>query len=129
MNEQLQEKLVEILNGIQEAARATGDFAMEQLPDIAAQYVLYGRISSTTGVLIALIGFCASLFVALRFGFFSKKAYEGGDWTDEGFFSAVIGGSLAMGFFVLFVCAAQSALLVWLAPKVWLLKEIAGLLK
>jgi len=46
MNEQLQLKLVEILSSIQSATKTAGDFAMEQLPDIALQYVMYARITT-----------------------------------------------------------------------------------
>lgn len=44
MNGQLQAKMVEILTTIQRGTETAGTFAMEQLPDIAQQYVLYGRV-------------------------------------------------------------------------------------
>lgn len=43
MKDALQLKMVEILTAIQSAVGKSADFALEQLPDIAQQYVLYGR--------------------------------------------------------------------------------------
>jgi len=122
MNEQLQSKLVEILSGIQSATKAAGDFAMEQLPDIAQSYLLYGRISLLLYVLlgVALFGVaCLALRAATR--------HDADEWTQ------VIGGvgsvfSAAFGLGLIGV-NLSGALLVWMAPKVWLLKELANLIK
>ena len=56
MNEQLQAKLVEILSGIQAAVKAAGDFALEQLPDIAYQYIAFGRAYYTFIIILAIFG-------------------------------------------------------------------------
>jgi hypothetical protein len=136
MNEQLQGKLVEILSGIVTATKAAGDFAMEQLPDIAQSYVMYGRAVATASFLSMLAFFCVSLFVALRYGYLNKSAvmktgyYTVGSWTDERT-AAAIGGTVASiaSFAVLTGATLPSLLLVWFAPKVWLLKELSGMIK
>ena len=57
MKEELNSKLVEILTSIQTAAGKASDFALEQLPDIAQSYVLYGRaISLMTLVFLIALG-------------------------------------------------------------------------
>lgn len=129
MKEELQGKLVEILTSIQSAAGKASDFAMEQLPDIAQSYVVYGRVSSSFAVAVFLAVCIAAIFVALRFGFFGRGVDQFGHWSSGRLISAIFG---AFGVLIGFIGVATNApafFLVWFAPKVWLLKEIAGLLK
>lgn len=117
MKEELQLKLVEILTSIQSAAGKTADFAMEQLPDIAQSYVMYGRVWAVVYLLT-----CAALIEVLRrVGLKYSKASDGTVWIPVGLsiFSLVVTGAHVL----------NEALLVWLAPKVWLIKELASLIK
>jgi hypothetical protein len=130
VNEQLQAKMIEILTGIQNATRAAGDFALEQLPEIAQSYVLYGRVQT-------LIDLAFALAVAVAGGLLLRAVVAhvnkaGGFINSEPAF--VIFGSMSGVALALFGCvsafrAASSSALVWLAPKVWLIKELAGLMK
>lgn len=117
MNEQLQSKLVEILTGIQTATKAAGDFALEQLPDIAMQYVAYGRAIYTVGVGFGLLLIAIAMFSAWRFVFKDEEA-----WT----FPMIVGGVVG---FLIATANIGPMLMVWLAPKVWLLQELAKLVK
>jgi hypothetical protein len=134
MNEQLQGKLVEILSGIQAATKAAGDFALEQLPDIAQQYVFYGRAISTFYLVASMILLSVMLVVCVKFGFANTKAvksdgYDKGDWLFGRMLSAMLGSAGSLLSFV-FLCESIGRFaLVWFAPKVWLLKEIASLIK
>jgi len=125
MKEELNTKIVEILTGMQNAVSKAGDFAMDQLPDIAMQYVMYGRIQSIVVLLLSL--FC---FVALVFSVYwlVKNPWEG-DFGEKravtnslGILICLIG---AIYFSIIVFISISNALLVWLAPKVWLIKEIA----
>lgn len=127
MIDQLQAKLVEIITSIQDATKAGADFALTQLPDIAQQYVLYGRVTATTWLAAAVLAFAAALYVALRHGFFPKDR-AGMYWTEDGRLLAAVIASIATvaaGF--LSMHFAGKAALVWFAPKVWLIKELADL--
>lgn len=128
MKDELQLKLVEILTAIQVGVDKGADFALEHLPDIAQQYVLYGRVWSTVSVLWWLTMLAAFAWVALRLGFLSKKVDRWGNWSNTRI-AAALAGSAATGIssFIL-QWELRSAMLVWFAPKVWLLKEVAGLL-
>jgi hypothetical protein len=140
MKEELQTKLIEILGSIQSAASKAGDFALTQLPDIAQSYVAYGRWSSVVAVLasLAVVGVALALVARgvkvtkedLSEETNSTRFYMKYDRLPRDgycyFFPAAIMGAFGLMFLGL---AVQSALLVWIAPKVWLLKEIAGLLK
>jgi hypothetical protein len=123
MQEELQGKLVEILTQNQSTVGQAKDFTLQQLPDIAQSYIYYGMAYSVVWTLIGL-GLCYLSY------FFYKKTQEprnswGDDKITEGFVSAIsglIGVIITAG-------TLQNLLLVWFAPKVWLLKEIAVLLK
>lgn len=122
MNEQLQAKLIEILTQIQAATKAAGDFALEQLPDIALQYIMYGRAMHTFGFslgIIAFIVFIINTIIVMR----KDKQYL--DATTN-FIIAII--SMLSSLVLLGINTSQF-MLVWFAPKVWLLTEITRLLK
>jgi hypothetical protein len=127
MNEQLQTKLVEILGNIQSATKSAGDFALSQLPDLAQSYILYGRVVETFTVLTSLLVFilsCWLLFLCISKFYFA----EGGDIDLQGMgiVLTLISGSIS---FIVGLCNLSSLFLVWLAPKVWLIKELATLIK
>lgn len=132
MKDELQSKMVEILTSIQSAAGKASDFALEQLPDIAQQYVLYGR-----GVTVATSVFL--LLLAIGFGALALWAYRNpwniSDWSvDKGKARSdsnlcVMGFGALFSFVLLMVSFASFDWMVWLAPKVWLLKELASLIK
>jgi len=125
MKEELQGKLVEILSSIQAAAGKASDFAMDQLPDIAQSYVAYGRAANTIGALLMLALAVTALLVALKLHAIKSKTDE----YYDGFyvwFPALFAVGIPSG---LFLMALPQVLLVWLAPKVWLVKEIARMLK
>ena len=128
MKDELQTKLTEILTAIQVGVSKTADFTSEQLPDIAQQYVLYGRVWGTASVLWWLAILTSSAWVALRLGFLSKKVDGRGGWTDKRFAAALAGTAAAVISSFTLLWELRSAMLVWFAPKVWLLKEVAGLL-
>ena len=158
MKKELQDKLVDILVNIQGAASKASDFALEQLPEIAQSYVAYGRVSQSVymalAVLMALAGI-GLLVYGLRVDRRGQRAYQaaldeqeaklasvtdtlqklamkrhiyrheypvGIPWTHSGGVSVLLGFLWAM-------TVANKFFLVWMAPKVWLLKEIAALVK
>ena len=129
MKDELQLKLVEILTAIQSAVGKSADFALEQLPDIAQQYVLYGMVWHTASVLWWLALLVSSAWVALRFGYLSRKVDGSGDWTEGRVFAALFGTAATVITSYIFLWELRSAMLVWFAPKVWLLKEVARLLQ
>lgn len=141
MKDELQLKLVEILTSIQTAAGKASDFALEQLPDIAQSYVAYGRVLYTSGLFFTFLMIVAGIVLAYlgikkqsdvekqfkeehgpkaRMGYFDKY---------DGFAHFFPAGVLALIGVTGFGLVLPGAFLVWISPKVWLLKEIASLLK
>lgn len=143
MKEELQGKLVEILTSIQAAAGKASDFAMEQLPDIAQSYIVYGRAYTmaiaVVAALIFLSGFYVLHLVAVRVRaadaeYAKDKAEQGANCSPRRhYFEASDLMPLQLVPFVIgamiFGLNASQLLLVWFAPKVWLLKEIAYMVR
>lgn len=88
MKDELQTKLLEILTAIQtntgkaidtgtELAGKAGDFALEQLPDIAQSYVAFARAWETFGALLWSAIFAASVYI------FVTKVFVAKDWVDR----------------------------------------------
>lgn len=129
MDKELEGKLAEVIGHIQVAATKTADFALEQLPDIAQSYVVYGRAEATffSAAFLALTATAA--FVMLRFGFFSKAVNAYGNWTELRGLVAIFGSVVFVLTGALLLGQIPETLLVWLAPKVWLLRELAHLVK
>jgi hypothetical protein len=134
MSEELQGKLVEVITSIQGAVGKASDFALGQLPDVAQSYVVYGRVTATLDVVVLGAMFAGAVYVAVRKGFLNHTAiktrcYSEGDWEETRTAAAVVGSMAAVILFCCEMAAIQSAALVWFAPKVWLLKELAALVK
>ena len=135
MKDELQLKLVEILTSIQNVAGKAGDFAMEQLPDIAQSYVFYGRASATAYFVLALLTVLAaavSIYWGLRQPLSSVAKYGSNNefYRTDSATNAIMVGIFALATGVIAVLVQISAvMLVWFAPKVWLLKEIAQLVR
>ena len=129
MNSELQNQLAAIIAKLTTAVQTAADFTIAQLPDVVYQYLLYGRVYETLLFLVWLVLFSASLTGWLKFGVFSKATDRFGEWSEAMICWTIIGGVTSPFLLVLLIFAAKSLILVWLAPKVWLLKEFAGLLK
>ena len=129
MKDELQTKLAEILTTIQNGIGSSADFALEQLPDIAQQYVLYGRVWSTISVLVCLATTALVVWITARFGWVNKQTDEDEAWTEERILVSIFGSFVSVIGAIFFVLALKNAVFIWLAPKAWLLKEVAGLLK
>jgi hypothetical protein len=129
MNDQLQSRLADILTGIQAGVSKAGDFAVNQLSDVAQQYVLFGRLWNTA-VAVALFGISAMLFyITLRKGYLSMAVDKDGEWTLSRFLTAFIGSIGTLGAAFIGMLHANWAMLAWIAPKIYLLKKLAELMR
>lgn len=122
MNDKLQGSLAEILTGIQSAVKASGDFAASQLPDIAQQYITYGRAANTMYAVLFLL---ASAILAR----IARKLFNA--WDGRGSvvppLLIMCSGAACVLTSILFLCRLSDVMLVWFAPKVWLIKQLASL--
>jgi hypothetical protein len=130
MNEELQSKMVEILTSVQNATKSAGDFAMEQLPDIAQSYIVFGRVQTLIEAVLSIAFIVVGVF-ALRAVSLHLKKHK--DIYDADLFVVIFGGAFGVVMVPIGIISGKSAItsaaLVWLAPKVWLLKELASFIK
>ena len=123
MKNELEPKLVEVIGQLQGAVMKASDFAVQQLPDVVQSYILYGRISSLVILMFELV----ILYGCWRlYKLPTKESYYGGDEAAllKTMFSGTVGGITL--FFMLF--SIQETILVWAAPKIWLIKELGKLI-
>lgn len=120
MNDLIQAQAGEILKQISTAIQTTGDFAQKELPDIAQQYIVYGRFSG----IMAVVAFMIACVVSGIFLFHSIKNRKEDD------FQELLYVPLGFGFLISLSLAynsGQKLLLNIFAPKVWLILEIKNL--
>lgn len=126
----MEKQLEAILEAILAGVKVAGNFALDQLPDIATQYLLWGRVSMTVSVLLLGGVWAVFVWLFLRHGIFSKRPNDKyGHWPDGRVSCALFGGLFSLILGICFAGNLPSLFLVWFAPKVWLLKEIAHLVK
>ena len=127
---QQQDKLVDIIGSIQTQVSKAATFAVDQVSDIAVTYVHYGMAYNTLVTLEWLSLLIASVWATCKFGYFNHKALDTwGNWKETRLAAAIVGSLAALfttgGLFT----SLGPTLLVWFAPKVWLLKELASMVK
>lgn len=120
MNETLQGKLVEILTSVQTATKAAGDFTLTQLPDIAQSYIMYGRAVHTMWFLVGMTTLTLIVVNWKRIWDTINSSDHPGEFIGL-MFGTVIGGAMTL-------INVSPMLLVWFAPKVWLLLELSRLM-
>ena len=112
-----------MIGQLQEAVMKASDFAIQQLPDVVQSYILYGRISNLLTLMLEI----AILYGCWRLYKLPVKESPYGDDVAvviKTIFSGTVGG-IAL-FFALF--SIQETVLVWAAPKIWLIKELGKLI-
>jgi hypothetical protein len=126
MNEELQKKLVEIINGAQKVGKEAFIFTKEQVPDVIQQLLMWKFAQSLTVIIFSLIVFEFGrrvFFWASRA--ITKEKYGGEEYHFlGGFFAVVVMGASIVVIF----SSTQNALQIWIAPKVYLLEYAAQLI-
>lgn len=124
MNEKLspiQQELLSRADSIFQSLAATAkgayDIAADQLPDLAIQYITYGRVSSVVYTVIVIGTILLSFYISKKFG-------EATDWL-------ILFPTVAISFTMLAIWLAKlpELIMVWAAPKIWLIQEIVKLVK
>ena len=119
MQEELLNRADSILNQIGSAASKAGDFAAEQLPDIATQFITFGRATSTMWVALGIGTIITSIVLAV-------KIWRNADGDEPLAIFMMVPGSLGVMVFSLNV---HAFLMSWFAPKLYLITEIVKVIK
>jgi len=117
MEKTIETKFIQIIEDLQTGIAKASEVAAVELSDIAQSYVVYGRAKHTMELIVCLLILIGGAWAAKRFA----KASENNSWPLYAFV-AVVTGLCALA-------ALDNFLLVWTAPKVWLLQELAKLAK
>jgi hypothetical protein len=121
MNKDLSEKAVDILLAIQTGVEKSVGFAQEQLPDLAQQYILFGRVNETLTVGLLVIA-------ALMFSVFSVRNWKAKSFEEH---NAFLMATCAFSAIIMSLVAAShlsDLLMVWFAPKIWIITQIKSLI-
>ena len=127
MKDELATKLTEILGQIQSSVVQGSDFVLSQLPDVAQQYIIWGRAKETIHLLIG-VALAAYCWPAL---FRNIKAAQEAHYSKDGqyFLAAIFCAIFGLFGAITMIGSISAFLMVWFAPKIYLLKGLAVLLK
>lgn len=128
MNEQTEKLVNDALSSVIETVRATGNFVIEQAPDVIRQLILYNTINLAVWVGLGLVVLVATHIVVKKFLKWEATldAYNSGGGIAGAVMSGVIGISLG---FVLIFSNISELIKIIVAPKIWLLEYAASLVK
>lgn len=131
LQEELLKRADSIFISISDNATKVADFAKEQLPDIAYQFIAYNKVYYTsltvTGFLFILLAFWLFIYVLVLDKF---KMYSSPHDT-SGIFAITLLSTIvsAMIGIPMFLSTFKSTLMVWFAPKIFLITSIVELVK
>ena len=122
----------ETVSKASDVAISAGQAVAKEIPDIAFQYIAFGRAYHTLWIVIALFGLFVCYKWFLQVGLWNSKNIEDQDsytWGAPRIAMTIVGAvSGAFGLIAFFV-HIKDTVLVWAAPKVWLILEIAELVR
>jgi hypothetical protein len=119
----LETKLVEILGAIADGVAQAKDFAVEQLPDIAQQYILLGRAWETITFSISIAAVVGLIYVTVKIPK-SRIIENDAKWALE-----ILTAGAAFFALLIAIHKLKDFLLVWFAPKLYLIQGLAQLVK
>lgn len=108
------------------------DFAAVQIPEIAIQYVAYGRAYLTILFLFFFSTFITGLYLIIRVAIMNcYKAPNpyGSTWANSRDGAMVCGLMLTIISFFSISMNLSKVMMVWFAPKIWLITELVKLAK
>lgn len=127
MQEQLLGQASSILQSVSDTVSKATDLAAAQLPDIAMQYVAYGRVSNTLTVLLAVAMIALTSWIVVVVCFLNK--YKMRETEGRMFIGFLTTAFMGVPSVIVFCHNISEMIMVWMAPKVWLIKELVNLVK
>lgn len=120
-----------IMDSIARTVNTASSFAAEQVPDIALQYVAFGRASLTTYLVISIVLLTIGLWLSVRVAIMNTRKYPEDDysWDDRRTGAMITGMAMSVFGVGVFLHNLTATIMVWVAPKIWLINEIAHLVK
>lgn len=114
-------------------AISAGQAVASEIPDIAFQYIAYGRAYLTLLVLLGIGGMALFYFWFIRVGFANSRNIPNqdrhGTWGATRIVYTAIGLCAGLAGFGMFIGNIRLLVMVWVAPKMWLIMEITNLVR
>ena len=120
MHAELQSKMLEIVTSMQDNIVKTKDFAMEQLPSIANEYIMFNRVYLTISMIL-IVAFATMLF------FWGRKLMKESDsclFDHKVFLLRVAVVILSTITAIIFLVGIRDFILVWVSPKIFLIEAV-----
>ena len=128
MNAETDKQIAEILKKGLEVAEKSGNFVIEQAPDLVKQLITYKTIETSIYVLIEI----TLMYLIFRyFKYLYKKNNEDSDFIEVNSFNIggiLISSAVAIFMFIAFITDISNLIQLIFAPKIYLLEYIAKLL-
>ena len=131
MQQELLNRADSIMDSISSAVNRGAEFVHGQVPEIALQYVAFGRVYETVIMAISIMVFMVGLWLVVNVACRNTLKFKDdcGHWHVNRFVGLLV-GLFPLAFGLLAISAnLKSFILVWFAPKVWLLMEITKLIR
>lgn len=127
MDEKLKAETLKWLTDLHGATAKAGGFVLDQAPEVAREVILLGRVWHSVAFLMSLASVIAIAGAVIRY----RKALREG-WDDAEPLATVCcitSPILSAVFLILTLVEFSSAATAWFAPRLYLLQELAGLIK
>lgn len=126
MNEELQKQLAALFASLLDFSKTATTYAMNQIPPLIQEKLAFGRVWETWCVVACVIitGIC--IWAALSF---QKKLGEYKGYNPECLFAGgIISWIFAVGFLVASLCNLYDCLLVWFAPRLYIVEWVSTII-
>ena len=127
MNEELQQRLVSIMDFLETGVKSATEFTVEQTPllvqEIITWHITMGILSIVGFLLISVISF-------FFFGWLIKKVCDSDNEDESGgyIFLILVNSTLFVSSFVSVVTYCIPALKAWIAPRLFLIEYVSNLI-
>lgn len=130
MQEELLKRADSIFGAISTAVGQAKDLAVEQLPDIAYQFIAYNRAYLTFIVLFTIVGWAGFQALCIWYNNKSCRLQKINQWDFDQWAPWFIGTFVTTAFFgIIFLNNVKDLFMVWFAPKIFLIEHLIQLVK
>ena len=122
LSRELLDRADSIFNKISQSAASVGNAALEQMPSIAYEFILFNRVYYTALFLVCIVAIFAGVKLIIK-----GEKYVSSHWSFMP--TAGIGIVLFVPAVTLMLQNFKSLIMVWVAPKIFLITQIVNITK
>jgi hypothetical protein len=119
MNEQLEQKSVEILGWLEKTIKTTADFGTEQIPLFIQELLLYKFWMSLGGFAVGVIVLIASIYTGYKFIKWCIKKKQ-----DEAIMAIILVWAIPITLSIVAICENTDWIMIKIAPRLYLLEYV-----